>query len=78
MEYEITNTEISRITLSEDNSTLAVDMTLWYNVAESKLQDSTTGCTITLDMTTGERATMKAELDTKVLEWFNKKFNPIV
>lgn len=78
MNYTIKSTQTNGINLSEDSSSINIDVTIIYNLeGESKLQDSSVGTTINLSLSEGERSTMVAELQTKTTEWFNTNYNPI-
>ena len=74
--YIIKSKTINGIKLSEDLKSVNLDFTIFYNIdGESKLPNGSIGDTITLSLETGERNTMVSEMETKIIEWFNLKFN---
>lgn len=79
MKYEMHTPFISKIYLSEDGSSINVDMTIPYGVeGMEKLTPSTTGCTINLSLQEGHRNILVSELDEKTDKWFNENFNNII
>jgi hypothetical protein len=71
------NATIAKLTLADDAQSINIDMTITYVVeGADKMPPASTGCTINLDLTTGDRSTMVAELNTKTAQWFSDNFNP--
>ena len=76
MKYEIKSTIISKLILSEDRSSINIDMTIFFGiVGDDRMQPSSTGCTIELSLKDGSRDTLVSELNEKTIEWFNKNYN---
>lgn len=76
MAYIIKKTERNKVYLTENDTKVNVDITIWYNLeGDTKLQDSSIGTTIILFLDTDSRNTIVAELSEKTIEWFNTNYN---
>ena len=76
MTYEITNTAIAGIVISDDGLSLQLNVVIRYRaVGADKTEPSSTGCSIVLSLESGERNTMLSEYQTKIVEWFQENYN---
>lgn len=77
MKYTISKSpSISRITISDDDASINIDVTVFYNIeGGSHLPDATVGYTINMLLDSSTRDTMLSELNTKVQQQFEAQFN---
>lgn len=73
MNYSITSTKISVISLSEDKKSVNVDMSIYGEYKNGIVTlPINTGTTINLPLILGEQ--LPAELETKTIQWFNENY----
>ena len=76
MTYEIINTAIAGIVISDDGLSLQLNVVIRYRATGAdKTEPSSVGCSIVLSLESGERSTLLSEYQSKVTEWFQENYN---